>query len=104
MFQSARRSLTGPEPVVCYQGALVADPVSGEFLLHVPIPVDLAREAIAAVQASGHGLNCHADDELYVAAVTPEAERYALFQHIDLHVVGPLLEWLEKPPTKLVVV
>ena len=104
MYQSARRYLTGPEPVVCYQGALVADPVSGEFLLHVPIPLDLAREAIAAVEESGHGLNCYVDDELYVAEVTPEAERYATFQHIELHVVGPLLEWLERPPTKLVVV
>jgi Cof subfamily protein (haloacid dehalogenase superfamily) len=104
MFQSARRYLTGPEPVVCYQGALVADPTSGEFLLHVPIPVDLAREAIAAVQDSGHGLNCYVDDELYVASVTKEAENYATFQHIELCVVGPLLEWLERPPTKLVVV
>ena len=104
MFQAVRPYLTGPEPVVCYQGALVADPTSGEFLLHVPIPVDLAREAIAAVQDSGHGLNCYVDDELYVAAKTPEAESYASFQHIELRVVGPLLEWLERPPTKLVVV
>jgi Cof subfamily protein (haloacid dehalogenase superfamily) len=104
MYRSARRYLTGPEPVVCYQGALVADPTSGEFLLHVPIPVELAREAIAAVQDSGHGLNCYVDDELYVAEVTPEAETYAAFQHLELRVVGPLLAWLERPPTKLVVV
>ena len=95
MFQAVRRYLTGPEPVVCYQGALVADPSSGEFLLHVPIPVDLAREAIAAVQDSGHGLNCYVDDELYVAEVTPEADRYASFQHLELRVVGPLLGWLD---------
>jgi len=104
MFQSARRYLTGPEPVVCYQGALVADPVSGEFLLHVPIPLELAREAIAAIQDAGYGLNCYVDDELYVAEATPEAKRYSTFQHIELHVVGPLLDWLERPPTKLVVV
>jgi len=36
--------------------------------------------------------------------VTPEAERYASFQHLELRVVGPLLEWLERRPTKLVVV
>jgi Cof subfamily protein (haloacid dehalogenase superfamily) len=104
MFQSARHYVTGPEPVVCYQGALVADPTTGEFLLHVPIPVDLAREAIAAIQEAGHGLNCYVDDELYVAEITPEAESYASFQFIELRVVGPLLEWLERPPTKLVVV
>jgi Cof subfamily protein (haloacid dehalogenase superfamily) len=104
MYQSVRPYLTGPEPVVCYQGAVVADPATGEFLRHVPIPVALAREAISLIQDAGHGLNCYVDDELYVAHVTPEAERYASFQHIDLHVVGPLLEWLDRPPTKLVVV
>ena len=104
MYQSVRPYLTGPEPVVCYQGAVVADPATGEFLRHVPIPLDLAREAITLVQDAGHGLNCYVDDELYVASVTPEAEQYARFQNIELHVVGRLLEWLDRPPTKLVVV
>jgi Cof subfamily protein (haloacid dehalogenase superfamily) len=104
MFQAVRPYLTGPEPVVCYQGAVVADPTTGEFLRHVPIPVDLAKEAISLVQDEGHGLNCYVDDELYVAKVTPEAERYASFQNIEVHEVGPLLEWLDRPPTKLVVV
>jgi Cof subfamily protein (haloacid dehalogenase superfamily) len=104
MYQSVRPYLTGPEPVVCYQGAVVADPATGKFLRHVPIPLELAREAIAAIQDAGFGMNCYVDDELYVARVTPEAERYASFQHIELHEVGPLLEWLDRPPTKLVVV
>ena len=104
MFQAVRRYLTGPEPVVCYQGAVVADPATGEFLRHVPIPLELAREGIDAIQTAGYGLNCYVDDELYVARLTPEAEQYASFQHIELRVVGPLLDWLERPPTKLVVV
>jgi Cof subfamily protein (haloacid dehalogenase superfamily) len=104
MYQSVRPYLTGPEPVVCYQGAVVADPATGEFLRHVPIPLELAREAIAAIEDAGFGMNCYVDDELYVARVTPEAEQYASFQNIELHVVGPLLDWLDRPPTKLVVV
>jgi Cof subfamily protein (haloacid dehalogenase superfamily) len=36
--------------------------------------------------------------------VTPEARRYAEFQHLDLHRVGDLLAWLDRPPTKLVVI
>ena len=104
MFQAVRPYLTGPEPVVCYQGAVIADPATGEFLRHVPIPLALAREAIDAIQTAGYGLNCYVDDELYVAQVTPEATQYASFQNIELHVVGPLLEWLARPPTKLVVV
>jgi HAD superfamily hydrolase (TIGR01484 family) len=44
----------------------------------------------------------YVDDELYVAEVTPGAERYARFQQLELHVVGDLLAWLDRPPTKLV--
>ena len=92
------------DPVVCYQGAVVAEPVSGKWLRHVPIPLELALEAIAAVQEEGFGLNCYVGDELYVAEVTPGARRYADFQHLELHEVGDLLAWLDEPPTKLVVI
>jgi Cof subfamily protein (haloacid dehalogenase superfamily) len=107
MFRSVRPYLeqAGLEgPVVCYQGAVVADPASGRFLRHEPIPLELAREAIAAVQGAGFSLNCYVDDDLYVAAETDGARAYADFQHIPLNVVGDLLAWLERPPTKLVVV
>ncbi len=90
--------------VVCYQGAVVADPATGEFLLHVPIPLAEAREAMNAVVEAGFHLNCYLDDELYVAEVTPEARRYADFQHLEIHAVGDLLTWLDREPTKLVAV
>ncbi|HVR12644.1 MAG TPA: HAD hydrolase family protein, partial [Gaiellaceae bacterium] len=80
-------------PLVCYQGAVVADPVGGHWLRHVPIPLELARETIAALKDEGFSPNCYVDDELYVAEVTPEARRYADFQHLELHEVGNLLEW-----------
>jgi Cof subfamily protein (haloacid dehalogenase superfamily) len=92
------------DPVVCYQGAVVADARTGEFLRHVPIPLELAREAIKAVQDAGFGLNCYVDDQLYVAELTPAVRRYADFQHLEINVVGPLLDWLGRPPTKLVVI
>jgi len=107
MFRSVRPYLEQAQlddPVVCYQGAVVVDPATGVFLRHVPIPRADALEAIDAVVAAGHHINCYVHDELYVAAVTPEAERYAGFQHIELHVVGPLHEWLQEDPTKLVAV
>jgi hypothetical protein len=92
------------EPLVCYQGAAVVDPTSREWLLHEPIPLHLAREAIAAVQAGGFSLNCYVDDELYVSNVTENARRYANFQSLSIKEVGDLLGWLERPPTKLVLV
>jgi len=80
MFRSVRRYALEAgldDPVVCYQGAVVAEPVSGKWLRHVPIPLELAREAIRALHDEGFGLNCYVDDELYVAEITPEARRYA---------------------------
>ena len=107
MFQSVRRYALEAgldDPVVCYQGAVVAEPVSGRWLRHEPIPLELARETIAALHEEGFGLNCYVGDELYVAEVTPEARRYADFQKLELHPVGDLLAWLQEPPTKLVVI
>jgi len=107
MFRSVRPYLEQAgldAPVVCYQGAVVAEPGSGRFLRHEPIPLGLAREAIAAVEDECFGLNCYVGDDLYVASETPEARRYAEFQHIPIHVVGPLLDWLDEPPTKLVTI
>ncbi len=82
MFQSVHRYLVEAkldDPVVCYQGAVVAEPESGRFLRHVPIPLELAREAIGGLERDGWPI-------------------------MTVHPVGPLLDWLEEPPTKLVVV
>lgn len=107
MFRAVRPYLQQAELddlVVCYQGAVVAEPETGEFLLHVPIPLPAAREAMDAVLDAGFHLNCYVDDQLYVAEVTPEARRYADFQHLEIHAVGDLRAWLDRDPTKLVAV
>jgi len=107
MFRAVRPYLEQAlitDPVICYQGAVVADPTTGTFLRHVPIPYDRALEVIDEVVGRGFHLNCYVDDELYVAEVTPEARRYADFQHLEIHAVGPLREWLHADPTKLVAV
>ena len=106
MVKSVRQALEPAgiaAPVIAYQGAVVADE-EGHWLRHEPIPVELAREIIAALADEGHSPNVYVDDELCVAADTPEARAYADLNRIDFHVVGPLLDWLDQPPTKLVVV
>lgn len=92
------------DPVVCYQGAVVADPATGRFLRHVPMPLDEARQVIEAVEAFGRPILCYVNDELYVARETPESDAYAGFQRLPVHAVGDLRAWLSKDPTKLVVV
>jgi Cof subfamily protein (haloacid dehalogenase superfamily) len=106
MVQSLRRVLAPAnlhDPVICYQGAAVVD-ARGEWLLHQPIELETAKEAIEAVEAAGYPPNVYVDDELYVSHVTEHAQRYADFQRIEIHAVGELRRWLSRPPTKLVCV
>ena len=98
MFRSVRPYVLQAgidDPVICYQGAVVADPVTGEFLRHVTVPNAVALEAIDAVVAAGFHVNCYVDDLLYVAALTPEARSYADFQGLEIHVVGDLRDLAE---------
>jgi Cof subfamily protein (haloacid dehalogenase superfamily) len=106
MVRSVRQALAPAgvdAPVICYQGAVVAD-ADGTWLRHEPLPVELARETIAALAEEGYSPNVYVDDVLYAATDSPEARAYADLNRIEFHVVGDLLDWLEEPPTKLVCV
>jgi Cof subfamily protein (haloacid dehalogenase superfamily) len=106
MVQSLRRVLAPArlhDPVICYQGAAVVD-ADGRWLLHVPIELATAKEAIALVEQAGYPPNVYVDDELYVSHVTEHSQRYAEFQEITIHPVGDVRAWLSEPPTKLVCV
>ena len=105
MFRSVERYLADagiPEPVVCYQGAAVVDPATREFLLHEPLDLEVAREAIAALAERGFSPNVYVDDQLFVARETEYSRAYSGFQHLPVTEVGDLLGWLDRPPTKLV--
>ena len=85
------------EPVVCYQGAVVADPRRASSSATSRSRSTLAREAIAAVEAEGYGLNCYVGRRaLRRRARRPRRGSYADFQHIPIHAVGPLLDWLDR--------
>lgn len=107
MFRSVEPYLSDAgidDPVICYQGAAVVDPRDRRFLFHRPLELDVAREAIAALQESGHPPNVYVDDRLFVAEHTAYSRAYADFQHLAVTEVGDLLAWLDRPPTKLVAV
>jgi Cof subfamily protein (haloacid dehalogenase superfamily) len=107
MFASARPyalQLGVTAPVICYQGALVADPATGEWLLHRPMDVALAHEVIEAVRAAGFHMNVYVDDRLFVEELNDEAVTYAGHARLEAHAVGDLLAWLDRPTTKIVVV
>jgi Cof subfamily protein (haloacid dehalogenase superfamily) len=107
MFRSSRPfalELGVTAPVICYQGALIADPTSGEWLRHQPMPVPLAREVIEACRARQQHCNVYIDDELYVEELNLYALEYARHAKLEAHPVGDLVVWLHEPTTKIVVV
>ena len=69
-------------PVVCYQGALVADIGTGEWWRHTPMDGDAAAEVVRHVRSLGRQLNAYIDDRLYVEELTPWARRYA--DHVEV--------------------
>jgi Cof subfamily protein (haloacid dehalogenase superfamily) len=107
MFASTRpyaHELGITAPVICYQGALVADPASGEWLLHRPIDVPTALQVIADIRREGFHMNVYVDDQLCVEKPTPEARTYAEHARLQMHVVGDFDTWLTEPTTKIVAV
>jgi Cof subfamily protein (haloacid dehalogenase superfamily) len=108
MFVSARRiaeRLGIRRPLVCYQGALVADPVNGEVLVHRPIEAPLAREILRAMpEEHARQSNLYIDDQLYVWEENEATLRYSQVAGVRMHVVGPLGDWIEEPTTKIVTV
>jgi Cof subfamily protein (haloacid dehalogenase superfamily) len=109
MLQSARRVAARlgvtHGPAVCYQGALVADLGSGEWLRHVPMDGAVAAEVVHHVGQMGRQLNAYIDDRLYVEQVTPWARRYAEHVEVGIDTVPDLAnEVVRRPPTKLVLV
>lgn len=91
-------------PLITYQGALVKEAVSGETLLHRPVPLDLARQVIDRAKTLNYHINVYVNDTLYVEKLTPEAEAYQRISGITAHPVGDLLKFLNQSPTKVLIV
>jgi hypothetical protein len=91
-------------PIICYQGALIRDPRSGDVLFHEPVPPELAVEAAEGLLAAGIYVQAYVDDELVVPYEGDETRLYRSFSpvHLPLHVVDDLPAFLvTHPPTKL---
>ena len=107
MFKSARRVVARlgitAGPIVCYQGALLADLATGEWERHLPVPAPLAAEVVVAMRELRRHVNVYVGDELYVEQDDGWARRYAEYAEVGLNVVADLLEVVTTPPTKIVV-
>lgn len=107
MFRSAvpyARELGLDLPLITYQGALVKNALSGEVLFYRPLPLIYARAIINRVHELGYHLNAYLDDRLLMEQDTPEGRRYMQIAGVKAEIVGDLLKFLDRDPTKVVVI
>ncbi len=108
MLQSARRMAAKlgavDGPIVCYQGALVADLGTGEWLLHRPMPAAMAVEVVLRMREMNRHVNVYIDDELFVEEMDEWARRYAEYAEVGCTVVDDLVALVAgAAPSKIVI-
>lgn len=95
MYVGARpfaRALGLSGPIVCYQGAVIADAQSGRFEREVPLPGAVARKIYEVAAPFGYHVQFYRDDKFYVENDNEYARLYARTSGTDAIVVPSLLE------------
>ena len=88
-------------PLITYNGALIKDHLSGEVLLHQPVPIDLAREVGQLFRERGWYLQKYVDDELIVEKMDENALYYSNYARVEAKAAGDDFFRMDKPSTKM---
>jgi Cof subfamily protein (haloacid dehalogenase superfamily) len=92
------------DPLICYQGGMVRDPLTGEIYDHTTMDAGLAAEAIGLLQAAGIFVIAYVDERLCIAERRPEFENYLRWhpEGAEVVVAPDLAGYIAaQPPTKL---
>ncbi|NLJ85393.1 MAG: HAD family phosphatase [Firmicutes bacterium] len=98
------RELGLTEPLICYNGALIQSPNGGPPLAHHPIPLELAREIVELGQKEDLHVNVYLDDCMYIDEYNEYTQLYLSTADVEAHPVGDLMEFMDRPPTKILYV
>jgi Cof subfamily protein (haloacid dehalogenase superfamily) len=79
-------------PIVCYQGAVIADARTGRFEREVALPFDGARKIYEVAKANDFHMQFYRDDRFYVENDNAYAQLYARTSGSEPIVVPSLLE------------
>lgn len=107
MFMSARRfaeQLRIETPIICYQGAQVRLPTTGETISEALVPMDVALRVIQYCRQNGYHINAFRGDDVFMEELTESGKFYLGLSGVEGTVVGNLAEWLPGDVLKLVIV
>jgi len=91
-------------PLICYQGGLVKDHLSGQVIYEQSVPLPLAQEIIRFTRQRGLHLNVYLDGRAYVERMTPEARYYTRITKAAVYPVGDMLAFLDRNPMKFIII
>lgn len=92
-------------PLICYQGGLIKDHLSGQVICEQSLPLPLAQKVIRFTQQRGLYLNVYMDDgRAYTERVSPEASYYTAVAKEAIYPVGDMLAFLDCDPMKFIIV
>lgn len=99
--QSCELDLT--TPIAAFQGAQVADPVTGEVLWHTPLTPEMTRMAVEAVKPYGLEVMGYCHNSVYVSEMSDWVEGYGVRNEVEVKIVDDLGERSSELMTRLVV-
>lgn len=91
-------------PIICYGGAVIRDPATGETLFRQSIPSDLASRVVDAARRRGLSVVAYADDALYVERVPASSSFAGYVARSSAVVVDDVLGHLADGPCNMAVV
>ena len=91
-------------PLVCCQGAVTADPSTGELQRHARMDPSLAREALEMLNGAQGSVIMLLNDQFYVENRSEWADSYARRMEQELHVVDSMADVSDDGPTLLLAV
>jgi Cof subfamily protein (haloacid dehalogenase superfamily) len=91
-------------PLICYQGGLIKDRLSGQVIYEQSVPLPLVQEAVRFTRQRGLHLNVYLDGRAYVERMTPEARYYTGIAKAAVYPVGDILAFLDRDPMKFILV
>jgi len=91
-------------PLICTQGGLVQNPISGLVLHHSTMPLELAHEIVALSQQRGWHLTLYLDDQVYLTGLQHHRSLYDKMFSLPLRIVSDLTAAIDHPPSKFIII
>ncbi|MGI6705766.1 MAG: Cof-type HAD-IIB family hydrolase [Clostridia bacterium] len=91
-------------PVITYQGAMIVDGATNEILRHSPVPLEWARKIVDFAHQENVHIQVFLKDEYYFEEANRFSELYGSVIGFKGHPVGPLKDFLQEPPTKMIII